>query len=88
VLEGHDPGQLQVRPLGEHLELVDGQRDADVAAPGMDAGQPPGMDSRYQPGDLEEDGQAELKGMHPVTVDQDADRGLLDGGDPVRGQAD
>lgn len=58
ALESLDPGQLQVRPLGEHLELVDGQRDADVAAPGVDAGQPPGMDSRYQPSDLEEDGSA------------------------------
>src|SRR6185295_7915153 len=88
ALQGLDPGQLEVRPVGEHFELMDGQGDAKIAAPGVDRGQPPGVDPRHQPGDLEKDGQSELEGVHPVIVDQDANRGLLDGGDPVRGQAD
>ncbi len=53
-LEGHGTGQFEVRPLGENLELVDGQGDTDLAAPGVDAGQPPGADPRHQPGDLED----------------------------------
>src|SRR5689334_11702740 len=88
ALQRLDPGQLEVRPVGEYLELMDGQGDAEVAAPGVDRGQPPGVDPRHQAGDLEEDGQPELEGVYPVIVDQNADRGLLDGGDPVRGQAD
>jgi len=64
-----------VRPLGEHLELVDGQGEADLAAPGVDRSQPSGVDTRHQPGDLEDDGQAELESVHPVAVDQDATAG-------------
>ena len=34
----HHTGQLEVRPLGENLDLVDGQGDADFTAPGVQAG--------------------------------------------------
>jgi hypothetical protein len=49
ALQGLDPGQLEVRPVGEHLELMDGQGDAEVAAPGVDRGQPPGVDPATSP---------------------------------------
>ena len=31
ALQGLDPGQLEVRPVREHLELMDGQGDAKIA---------------------------------------------------------
>src|ERR1700731_3449555 len=57
--------QLEVGPLGQNLDLVDGQGDADFTAPGVQAPEPAVADPRHQTGDLEDDGQAELEGMHP-----------------------
>src|SRR3984957_14437530 len=87
-LERHHTGQLEMGSLGEDLDLMDGQGDADLTAPRVDAGQPAHRNPGYQSGDVQEDGQAELERVYPATVDQDADGGLLDGGDPVRRQAD
>src|SRR5580704_4787000 len=38
-LEGRDTGQLEVGSLGENLDLVDGQGDAEFTAPGVEAGE-------------------------------------------------
>ena len=35
--ERHDAGQLEMGPLGENLDLVDGQGDAEFTAPSVQA---------------------------------------------------
>src|SRR5580700_625006 len=46
-LEGRDTGQLEVGSLGENLDLVDGQGDAEFTAPGVEAGEAAVADPGY-----------------------------------------
>src|ERR1017187_6322247 len=52
-----DTGQFEVGPFGEDFDVVDGQGDADIAPPGVNAGEPADADPGHQGGDVEDDGQ-------------------------------
>src|ERR1039458_8186268 len=54
-----DTGQFEVGPFGEDFDVVDGQGDADIAPPGVNAGEPADADPGHQGGDVEDDGHAE-----------------------------
>src|ERR1017187_9881214 len=50
-------GQFEVGPFGEDFDVVDGQGDADITPPGVNAGEPADADPGHQGGDVEDDGQ-------------------------------
>ena len=57
-----------------------------MTVPGVQGDQPSSSDACQQGAHVKDNRQVEVEGSHPVTVNKDADVGLLRLSDPVRGE--
>ncbi len=86
LAKGYHAGQVEACLLRYDIGALQGQPGGDMTVPGVQGDQPSSSDACQQGAHVKDNRQVEVEGSHPVTVNKDADVGLLRLSDPVRSE--